>query len=139
MTSIRPVPTDKEPPRWPSRRSGAKAPQRPVRARGLRAAVHALVAAIRSDLAAARRAGRPARPVRRPTAAAAATSAPPPPRRPPPPRPPPPRGGRPPFPAGAALLEVLDGFAIPARRWHAVDLLLLGAEPFRRAADADEV
>lgn len=49
------------------------------------------------------------------------------------------RDGRLPFAARAALLEALDGFVATARRWHANELLLLGAEPFRRAADAGEV
>ena len=49
------------------------------------------------------------------------------------------RDGRLPFAARTALVEALDGFATTARRWHANELLLLGAEPFRRATDADEV
>jgi exopolyphosphatase/guanosine-5'-triphosphate,3'-diphosphate pyrophosphatase len=49
------------------------------------------------------------------------------------------RDGRLPYAARSALIEALDGFAVTARRWHANELLLLGAEPFRRAADAGEV
>jgi exopolyphosphatase/guanosine-5'-triphosphate,3'-diphosphate pyrophosphatase len=49
------------------------------------------------------------------------------------------RDGRLPFAARRALLEALDGFVATARRWHTNELVLLGAEPFRRAADADEV
>ena len=49
------------------------------------------------------------------------------------------RDGRLPFAARIALIEALEGFATTARRWHANELLLLGAEPFRRATDADEV
>jgi exopolyphosphatase/guanosine-5'-triphosphate,3'-diphosphate pyrophosphatase len=49
------------------------------------------------------------------------------------------RDGRLPFAARTALVETLEGFATTARRWHANELLLLGAEPFRRATDADEV
>jgi exopolyphosphatase/guanosine-5'-triphosphate,3'-diphosphate pyrophosphatase len=47
--------------------------------------------------------------------------------------------GRLPFAARASLIDALDGFARTARRWHARELLLLGAEPLRRAADASEV
>ena len=49
------------------------------------------------------------------------------------------RDGRLPFAARAALIDALEGFATTARRWHANELLLLGAEPFRRATDAAEV
>jgi exopolyphosphatase / guanosine-5'-triphosphate,3'-diphosphate pyrophosphatase len=47
--------------------------------------------------------------------------------------------GRLPFAARTALIDALEGFATTARRWHAHELLLLGTEPLRRAADAGEV
>jgi exopolyphosphatase/guanosine-5'-triphosphate,3'-diphosphate pyrophosphatase len=49
------------------------------------------------------------------------------------------REGRLPFSARVALIDALDRFVAMARRWHAHELVLLGAEPFRRAIDADEV
>lgn len=47
--------------------------------------------------------------------------------------------GRLPFSARNALLEALEDQANVARRWQARDLVVLGTEPLRRAADRDEV
>lgn len=49
------------------------------------------------------------------------------------------RDGRLPFAARMSLIDALAGFSATARRWHANELVLLGAEPFRRATDVDEV
>lgn len=49
------------------------------------------------------------------------------------------RDGRLPFSARSALVDALDAFVATALRWHAHELVLLGAEPFRRANDAQEV
>jgi exopolyphosphatase/guanosine-5'-triphosphate,3'-diphosphate pyrophosphatase len=47
--------------------------------------------------------------------------------------------GRLPFGARGGLLEALDDQAALARRWQARDLVVLGTEPLRRAADRDEI
>jgi exopolyphosphatase/guanosine-5'-triphosphate,3'-diphosphate pyrophosphatase len=44
-----------------------------------------------------------------------------------------------PFSARNALLDALEAQANVARRWQARDLVVLGTEPLRRAADRDEV
>jgi exopolyphosphatase/guanosine-5'-triphosphate,3'-diphosphate pyrophosphatase len=49
------------------------------------------------------------------------------------------REGRLPFSARTALIDALEGYAATARSWHARELILLGAEPLRRAADAADV